>query len=212
MKKIIKWLCKQDTLGIIMVCIVGFIWLSGKETDTMLIMCYTVFAIPIFLFLLQNAMKQKLKNNFYNIDLSLSKEPTSEMIWKSRTDSSKDDIVYLNVKNNGKVDIFYLYIKVIKHDGTVGRYKVDEILPIDEIHTIRVSNKQELIKEIVISCGLQVDCRTKKFNGLQSEKDNVCIFSNSEKFDEKKYAVCHEKGAGEFEKMERFFYKKELHG
>lgn len=64
---------------------------------------------------------------------------------------------------------------------------------------------RESIKEIVLTCSVQTECKTKEFNGIKSGNEDMTIFSNSELFDSEKYAIYHEKGFDVFERMERFF-------
>ena len=127
------------------------------------------------------------------------------IVWKLRADNSQESITYLCIKNTGKIDIFSIYIKVIKNDGTIGWFHVPEMLNSEKECVVCVPYTQESIKEIVLSCGIQVECKTKKFNGIKSGNQNMTIFSNSELFDAEKYAIYHEKGFDAFERMERFF-------
>jgi len=111
----------------------------------------------------------------------------------------------LCVKNTGKIDIFSLYVKVEKNDGAVGWFEVPEMLNVENECIICVPYKKENIKEITLTCNIPTECRTKKYNGLQSGNQKFAIFSNVVYYENEKYAIYHEKGFNVFERMERFF-------
>ena len=204
-RKFEKWLSKRDYVWIVLAIITIYAILMEVETDGVIkIICSSV-AFPVMFYLLQIAIKKKQENNYYNIDFYMIEDIEGKMIWKSRVDNSKDDIVHLVIKNTGRVDIFSLYIKVSKHDGTVGLFNYCEMLKTDEECIVRIPYKRECIKEIVISSTLLTESRTKKFNGTQSEHENMYIFSNVELFQEQKYAVNNEFRLHKFQKLERFW-------
>lgn len=204
MKKLKKCIVKIDPVLILIIGAIVFGWSFAQETDATIKSVYKVFGIPTFLFILENILQKKQENNYYNIDLYMKEDIKDKMVWKLRTDNSKDDIVYLCIKNTGKIDIFSLYIKVIKHDGVIGYFRVCDMLNIDKECIVCVPYKRKTIKEIVITCGMQIESRTKKFNGIQSGNEGMFIFSNCEMLDAERYAVYHEKRFDEFEKLERF--------
>lgn len=204
MNRLKKWVVKLDTVWIIFICIVFLVFVSTLEMDASIKSIYTLLGIPVFLFILQNVMQKKQENNCYNVDLYMKENVENEIIWRLRTDNSQNDIAYLCIKNTGKIDIFSMYIKVTKNDGAIGWFQISEMLNIDKECVVCVPYRKENIKEIVLTCSVQTECRTKKFNGIQSGNQNMTIFSNSELLDAEKYAIYHEKGFDVFEKMERF--------
>lgn len=159
----------------------------------------------IFLVLLQNILIKKQENNYCNVDLYMKEKVEGEIVWKLRADNSQEHLTYLCIKNIGKIDIFSIYIKVIKNDGTIGWFHISEMLNVEKECVVCVPYTRESIKEIVFTCSVQTECKTKKFNGIKSGNEDMTIFSNSELFDFEKYAIYHEKGFDVFERMERFF-------
>lgn len=204
MKKLKRCNIKLDSVWVMLICTIIVVWVSAHITDTSLKLCYTLLDIPILLFVLQNLMQKKQENNNFNIDLYMKKNIENSVIWRSRTENSQDDIAYLCINNIGKIDIFSIYIKVTKHDGTIGWFEVREMLNVNKECVVCIPYKIPNIKEIAISCSIQTETRTKKFNGIQSGNDNMIIFSNSELFDAEKNAIYHEKGFKVFERLERF--------
>lgn len=203
MKRLKKLNIKLGILCFIPISIFA-VWVFTQGTDTASKLCYTVFYIPFLLFLMQNVIQKKQENDYFNIDLYMKKNVENSVIWKSRTDKSQEDIVYLCIKNTGKVDIFSMYIKVIKIDGEVGCFEVREMLNVNKECIICIPYIITNVKEIVVTCSIQMENKIKKFNGIQSGNDNMIIFSNSELFDTEKNAIYHENRFKVFEKLERF--------
>ncbi|MCH5345415.1 MAG: hypothetical protein J1E64_15450 [Acetatifactor sp.] len=205
MKKIKKLVLKFDTVLIILI-IVGFVaWLSVNKINETINLYLSIFVIPVLMSLLQNAIVKKQENNSYNIDVYLKNAVKDEIIWKSKIDNSINNIVYINIKNTGKIDIYCLHIKVSKYDGTVSWFEVDCMLNIGQVCIIQMPCHRETIKEIVVTSTMQTESRTNKFNGIQSSNNGIYIFSNMERFSQEKYAVFHEMGFEVFEKLERFW-------
>lgn len=98
-----------------------------------------------------------------------------------------------------------MYIKVTTYEGSIRWFYIDEILGINKKCIVKIPCRREKIKEIAVSCNLPYENRTKIFNGVQRGNGKKFIFSNTENFDENKYAVYNEKGHGKFEKLERFW-------
>ena len=97
-----------------------------------------------------------------------------------------------------------MYLKILKEDGKAEWYVINDKFNINEERMICIPDKIDEIKEVWISCGLQSECRTKKYNGIKSGNSDMIIFSNVEVLSDEKYAVVHEKGTDIFKKMERF--------
>ncbi len=205
MKRLKRWISKLDAvkimvifsviLGVITICVNDEIIKLGSE----------LIVLPIWFILLQNVMIKKQENNNFNIDLFLKDNIKNEIIWKLRSDNSQEDIVYLCVKNTGKIDIFSLYIKVEKNDGAVGRFEVPEMLNVEKECVILVPYKKENIKEITITCNIPTECRTKKYNGTQSGNQEFTIFSNVMYYEDEKDAIYNEEGFNVFDRLERFW-------
>lgn len=204
MKKILKWLQKIDVLVLTMLMLVFLICVSVYETDLIMKSCCTVFAIPVFLFLLQTAMKRKLENNSYNIDVYIIDNIQGEIVWNRRDDNANDG-VFLKIVNTGQIDIFSLYIKVKGDNGAVSRLQLTELLSVNKYFFVRVPYKREYIREIAITSKMQIDCRTKKFSGTQTGNGKEYIFSNIQNYDSEKHAVFHEDSNDKFEILERFW-------
>lgn len=204
MKRLKQWFVKLDTIWIMLFALVILVYAYTREADASIKLYYTTFGIPIFLFLLQNALAKKQENNYCNIDLCMKEKIEDKMIWKLRNDDFQENTVYLCIRNTGKIDIFSIYIKVSKNDGGIGWFQIPEMLNTEKEYIVRVPYKKETIKEIVLSCSVQTECRTKKFNGIKSGNENMTIFSNSELLEAEKYAIYHEMGFDVFERMERF--------
>lgn len=204
MKKINKWIVKQDTLVVIIV--VTFILLIVAEIDTSVLIknTCTIICIPILLYLVQNLVEVKRNNDAYNVDLYLKENNTCNIIWKCQTINYSEEITYVCIKNIGAVNIFPVYLKILKEDGKAEWYVINDKFNINEERMICIPDKIDEIKEVWISCGLQSECRTKKYNGIKSGNSDMIIFSNVEVLSDEKYAVVHEKGTDIFKKMERF--------
>ena len=205
MKRLKKWFGKLDVVIIMIIfwVVLGAIIFNAKDETVKSLL--TLILLPFWSLLLQDAMMKKQENNNFNIDLTLKDEIQNEIVWKLRSDNSQEDIVYLCVKNTGKIDIFSLYVKVEKNDGAVGWFEVPEMLNVENECIICVPYKKENIKEITLTCNIPTECRTKKYNGLQSGNQKFAIFSNVVYYENEKYAIYHEKGFNVFERMERFF-------
>ena len=204
-KKLEKCFLKLDTIWIILGGLVFLIYAYVIEADASMKLFYTSIIIPFYWNLLQNILIKKQENNYCNVDLYMKEKVEDEIIWKLRADNSQENITYLCIKNTGKIDIFSIYIKVIKNDGTIGWFHIPEMLNAEKKCDVCVPYTKDSIKEIVLSCSVQTEYKTKKFNGIKSGNEDMTIFSNSELFDSEKYAIHHEKGFDVFERMERFF-------
>ena len=128
MKRLKKWFGKLDVVIIMIIfwVVLGAIIVNAKDETVKSLL--TLILLPFWSLLLQDAMMKKQENNNFNIDLTLKDEIQNEIVWKLRSDNSQEDIVYLCVKNTGKIDIFSLYVKVEKNDGAVGWFEVPEML------------------------------------------------------------------------------------
>jgi hypothetical protein len=205
MKRLKKWFMKLDDVWVMLLGLVFFVFASITITDASVRSFCTLTGIPIYLFLLQNVMLKKQENNYFNIDLFLKENIENEIVWKLRTDNSQDEKVYLSIKNTGEINIFSSYIKILKNDGAIGWFQVPEMLNVNKECVVCVPYKKESIREIVVTCSIQTESKTKKYNGLQSGKQNITIFSNVEMYEAEKYAIYHERGFDVFDKMERFW-------
>lgn len=205
MKKLNKWFIKMDMLLIMLVMIGLLVVVGCLETNPVLSSLISGFTIPLYYYLFQIMLQSRQKNNFFNIDINLLYGVENEIVWRSPSDIMTEDISYLRVNNIGKIDVFQLYLKIIKHDGAVGWFEIDEDLNTGSACILKIPYKIETIKEIDITCKMQAETRTRKFCGCQSRHGNEVIFSKIERYEGEKYAVYHEKGFDVFEKLERFW-------
>lgn len=207
MRRIMKWVAKVDTVMIVAYsfAFVVLVYASENNSNTTNKIFYTVYVFPVMLLLLENFLIKKQDNNYNNIDIYMKEKVGRKMVWKLRSDVSKNEKVFLVIKNTGKVDIFSMHIKIVNDDGVVGWFWIPDMLNTDQECIVRAPYKKENIKEVVITCNLQTESRTKKFNGIQSGNQKKTIFSNVEVYEREKYSVFHEKGFDVFEKLERFY-------
>ncbi len=165
---------------------------------------YSSVAIPMVYYMLQLSLIKKMENKDCNIDVVLKEKADEGIIWRVRTNSLTKNKTFLVFRNTGKLVMYELHIEVKTHDGLVGRYYVVEKLTPDNEHVVQVPFERGDIKEIITTYDLQIDNRTKVFNGTQSGNDDGYILSNIEIRDAEKNAIYHDIGFEAFEKLERF--------
>lgn len=150
--------------------------------------------------ILNNIADDRQNNILFDIEIYIEKQFHSGILWKIEDSTLQENLSYLNIVNTGDIKIHGLCLKVVKNDGTVGKYMVNEMVSNEKNINVQIPFKHESIKEIVVTCLLRTESRTKKFYGKISGNRERYIFSKTEKSIGEKLILS------EFVKMERMYY------
>lgn len=208
MKKIIRWverwLGRQDRLLLIMIISMIFVYISNSETDIMTKNFLSMIVIPTYIYLLQIIMKASITNNDFNINMFLTDKVTDEIIWRTESEGDINKYSYLVIENLCEINIYTCYIKVTTFGNSVKYFIICEDLPKEKQFYIRVPYKSQDIKEVIISCEILGQCRTKSFYGIKSGDNEMTVFAKSDRLENEKMAIKNEKGFEKAETMIRY--------
>ena len=208
MKKIEKLILKLDVLTVVLIFAIFVVGVSVLEKDELVKACYSLVGVPTFIYLIQHTISRRQENVYYNIDVYIKKRMKSGIEWRLPNDIAGKHSSYVNIVNTSKVSALGIYIKIVKNDGTIAKFKVNELLNGGEEINLRVPIKRTNMKEIIITSMLMTEEKTKKFCGVQSGCDGKYIFSMTEKYNSKKNTVFYKDKKETFQNMERFMMKK----
>jgi len=194
MIKLVKnWIEKQEIYMVLFGVLAIFIICKEMSTDVIFRSFISIIILPVFVWLIQIIMKRIISNNEFNIDVCLTTEVNSEVIWKLENEGDATKYSYILLENIGDINIYSLYIKVSSYTNTNNYYIIKEDLYRGKKKYVRVPYTLQDIKEISVSCGLPAEIRTKRFYGLKSGDNRCTIFGKCERVETKKKAIIFEK-------------------
>lgn len=193
MNKICKWLEKQDKTYIILLVLVGLTVWNKLIDDTIMNIVFSTIMLPLFVWMFQIFMKKSINNNEFNIEVEMSKERQDKIIWKLENEEDKNDYSYIVVRNVGGINIYTLFFKIYDYKNIVNYYKITEALQVDDKIFVRVPYKLEEIKEVIVTCELPGEYRTKRFYGVKSGDEYNTIFGQRDMITIRKKAIVYDK-------------------
>ena len=206
MKKIEKWIRKQETHMILLALLTLISLAAVYWLDDNIKLFYTIFAIPIMTFLLKEAYDQALINRGCDMNIQFEQKfDRQKSVWQEANMTQMDKSTYMTIENSGRVDIYEIFLKISKRDGGIYWYKIQEYLLADRSFVLKVPCDYREIREVVISGDVIAGSKTKRFSGSQSGNGEIVTFSKVINCEGEKESITHEHQIGEFVCLERFW-------
>lgn len=188
-KRIKKWIEKQEVFSSLLWLVMLLTLLNELIPSSIFQSAYRTLMIPAFIFLLKKILEKTVDNNEHNIDINLTDNCACEYVWKIENSTKDKDSSYINIINVGNINVYSLFVKVVDYKNVVNYYIVKEDLPSREKIFIMVPYCIADVKEVIVSCKIPSEYRTKRFYGVKSGDSDNTIFGKMERYELKNKAI-----------------------
>lgn len=100
--------------------------------------------------------------------------------------------------------MFRVFIKIQNRDNVFYYLEIDEHLSKDQIFCIALPMNFKSVSHVTLTYSLQLEGKTKLFEGIQSGNEDKMILSKATEFDSLKKALYYKRKLKEFKMLERF--------
>ena len=208
MKRFDNWIAKCDALLLVIVIAIGVSFAILAGNDTTLKGFYTIFYLPLIMYIIKQMIDSKNENKKFAIDVSLStNDADNETVVWEETNQSSNEYTNIIVENKGTIPFYQMYVKIKLNDMNEKYYRIIYTVLSQDDCRLRIPYSADEIKEILITCSLSPDHFTIRYYGTQSGKNKI-IMSKIEYLKEKD-AICYSEKNIEYVKMDRFIVNAE---